>query len=282
MTAGRHTGPLRRGDEGDAMTASLPGYGVVDTVVCDIDGVVLLGKNPVPGARTALQVLRDAGLGIMFATNNSTKTPTTIAQRLRDIVGFDPGADNVVNSGAATARFLADKVDAVYVLGSDGLRETLRGAGITVVSDWHGADSVVTGLDFNVSYQSFVGAALAVQHGATFYATNTDATYPTSEGRYPGAGALTAVVERATGQSPIVCGKPHEPMRAMLEDLGGDHPLIVGDRPETDIALGKIEGWATVLVLTGVIDDADAVPEQYQPDIVLDSLAGLPAALGLI
>ncbi len=263
------------------MTALLPGYGPVDTVICDIDGVVVLGSAPIPGAGEALHVLRRAGLSVLFVTNNSTKTPTTIAERLRDVVGFDPGPDGVVNSGVATGRFLAGRVDAVYVLGSDGLRQTLREAGVTVVTDWHDADSVVAGLDFNLSYQTLVEATLAVQHGATFYATNTDATYPTGEGLYPGAGALAAVVERATGRQPIVCGKPHEPMRAVLEDYGGDYPLIVGDRPDTDIALGKVEGWATALVLTGVTGDPDTVPEQFRPDIVLESLADLPGALGL-
>lgn len=263
------------------MTAALAGYGPVDTVVCDIDGVVVLGKQAIPGAGKALELLRDAGLHVLFATNNSTKTPATVAERLREIVGFDPGADSVVTSGAATARFLIGKVEAVYVLGTDGLRETLRQAGVSMVTDWRAADAVVCGLDFDVSYQAMVDATLAVQHGATFYATNNDATYPAPEGQYPGAGALTAVIERATGLDPIVCGKPYEPMRTMLEDYGGDCPLIVGDRPETDIALGKVEGWATALVLTGVIADPGAVPERYKPDLVLESLAELPAALGL-
>lgn len=264
------------------MIAILPGSGPIDSIVCDIDGVVVLGKDPVPGAGVALQTLRDAGLNVMFATNNSTKTPAMVAQRVHEVVGFDVGAENVVNSGAATARFLAGKVDAAYVLGTDALRETLRTGGVNVVVDWRAADAVVAGLDFNVEYQAFVAASLAVQHGATFYATNSDATYPTAEGLYPGAGALVAVVERATGRTPIVCGKPHGPMRAMLEDHAGEHPLVVGDRPDTDIALGKAEGWATALVLTGVTTDAAAVPPDLEPDLVLESLAGLPKALGLI
>ncbi|MDX2342725.1 MAG: HAD-IIA family hydrolase [Acidimicrobiia bacterium] len=263
------------------MTAVLPGYGRVDTVLCDIDGVVVLGKDPVPGAGKALQTMHDAGIRVLFVTNNSTKTRATIAKVLRDTVGFDPGADAVVNSGVATGQFLAGKVEAVYVLGTDGLRESLRDSGVNVVEDWHEADAVVTGLDFNLSYASLVGATLAVQHGATFYATNDDSTYPTAEGLYPGAGSISAVVERATGLTPIVCGKPYEPMRTLLEQYAGDHPLIVGDRADTDIALGKAEGWATALVMTGVTTDVGDIPHRYQPDIVLESLAELPAALGL-
>ncbi len=261
--------------------ASLPGFDSIDTLICDIDGVVVLGTTPIPGAGPALTRLQDAGISVMFVTNNSTKAPAMIAQKLLDIVGFETTADRVINSGAATALFIVDRVERVYVLGTDGLRDTLGAAGIKVVTDWHEADAVVSGLDFNLSYDALVGATLAVQHGATFYATNVDVTYPTPEGQYPGAGALAAVIERATGITPIVCGKPHKPMRLMLEGLGGRQPLIVGDRPDTDIALGKIEGWATALVLTGVTHDAAEVPDEYRPDVVIASLADLPDTLGI-
>jgi HAD superfamily hydrolase (TIGR01450 family) len=263
------------------MIGKLAGYGPIDTVVCDIDGVVVLGADPIPGVGEALHRLRAGGLVVIFATNNSTKAPATIARTLRETVGFDPGPDSVVNSGVAAARFLQGKAAAVYVLGADGLRDTLRGFGITVVADWREADTVLTGLDFDVTYQRLAGAVLAVQHGAAFYATNSDATFPTADGEQPGAGAITAVVERATGLLPIVCGKPFAPMRTVLQDYGGDRPVMVGDRPETDLALGKNEGWATALVLTGVTKDPKDVPKEYTPDLVLDSLAELPDALGI-
>ncbi len=263
------------------MTSALSGHGPIDTIVCDIDGVIMLGAEPVPGAREALTLLRDAGLDLIFATNNSTRKPSDIRKHIIAVVGFDPGSNAIVNSGVATARFIVDKVKRVYVLGSDGLRDTLRDGGVTVTDDWRMADAIVTGIDFTVTYSAFAEAGLAVQNGATFYATNSDASYPRPDGLYPGAGALTTVVERTTGQKPITCGKPFEPMRIALEDLGGSKPLIVGDRPDTDIALGKAEGWATALVLTGVIDDPAQVPAELTPDVVLNSIADLPAALGL-
>ena len=169
----------------------------------------------------------------------------------------------------------------MYVLGTDGLRETLRTAGLTVTADWQEADTVVCGLDFEVTYRALVEASLAVQHGAAFYATNSDATYPSEEGLYPGAGALIAVIERATGKAPIVCGKPFLPMRQLLNGLGGEKALIVGDRPDTDIALGMAQGWFTVLVLTGVVSDGSQVPEELRADMTIDSIAELPGLLGL-
>ncbi len=263
------------------MSGQLIGHGPVDTVVCDIDGVLVLGSEPIAGAGRTLSRLKDAGLALTFATNNSTKTPSLIRERLRTVIGFDPDPESIVNSGVATARFIADKVKLVYVLGSDGLRDTLRAGGIELTTDWEAADAIVTGLDFEVSYELLSRAGLAVQNGATFYATNADASYPRPDGLYPGAGALAAVIERTTGVSPIVCGKPHGPMRAMLGDLGGSHPLVIGDRPDTDIALGKIEGWGTALVLTGVVRDPTSIPPELKPDIVLQSIADLPTALGL-
>lgn len=261
------------------MTGSLAGR-PVDTVVCDIDGVVLLGKEPVPGARAALETIRDAGIRVAFATNNSTRTREDVAANVESCTGFAASPESVVTSGAATARFLVGKVSTVYVLGSDGLRATLRDAGIVVDADWRRADAVVAGLDFELDYAALVGATLAVNHGAAFYATNTDATYPMPEGAYPGAGALAAAVTAATGVEPLVCGKPHAPMRDMVASIG-EHPMVVGDRPETDIALGIAQGWPTALVLTGVVKNAEQVPAEYRPDVVLASIAELPERLGL-
>ncbi len=263
------------------MGAALPGYGPIDTIVCDIDGVLLLGSEPIPGAREALETLEAAGIGLVFATNNSTKPPTAIREHVRQVVGYDPGAEAVINSGVATARFIAGKVNRVYVLGSEGLRQTLDEAGINLTENWREADAVVTGTDFHVTYELLAHAGLAVQNGATFYATNSDTSFPRPDGLHPGAGALTAVVALTTGVNPIVCGKPYRPMRDALEDLSGSGVLIVGDRPDTDIALGKEEGWATVMVLSGVVADARQIPPALTPDVVLNSIADLPIALGL-
>jgi HAD superfamily hydrolase (TIGR01450 family) len=261
--------------------AALPGYGRIDTIVCDIDGVLLLGSAAIPGARVALEQIRAADIRLIFATNNATKPPPEVRKHVREVVGFDPGPNSVVTSGVATARFIAGQVNRVYVLGSDGLRQTLGEAGITITDDWREADAVVTGTDFNVTYKLLADAGLAVQNGATFYATNSDVSFPRPDGLHPGAGAITAVVALTTGVSPIVCGKPFPPMRDTLEDLGGAGILVVGDRPDTDIALGKEEGWATVLVLSGVVSNPEQIPAALTPDVVLSSIADLPIALGI-
>jgi 4-nitrophenyl phosphatase len=123
---------------------------------------------------------------------------------------------------------------------------------------------------------------LAIRAGAGFYATNADATYPMPEGLYPGGGAIVAFLERSTDVPAIVCGKPHAPARAMVRKLAGDGGvLVVGDRAETDIGMGIAEGWATALVLTGVVENPAQVAAEYRPDLVLGSIAELPGALGV-
>ncbi len=167
------------------------------------------------------------------------------------------------------------------MLGTEALVETLCDEGVATTDDWSEADAVVMGLNPRVTYESLAHAGLAIQNGATFYATNSDVAYPRPDGLYPGAGALVAAVAATTGVEPIFCGKPFSPMREVLKGRGGAHPLIIGDRPDTDIALGKAEGWPTVLVLSGVVSDPAAVPGEFTPDLVINSLADLPKTLGL-
>jgi HAD superfamily hydrolase (TIGR01450 family) len=263
------------------VTVRLDGDSPVDTVVCDIDGVILLGREAVPGAADALARLRANGIEIVLATNNSSRRPDVVRKLVADVVGFDAGPDGVVTSGMATAELIAEKVSRVYVVGTDGLRDTLREGGVGVTGDWSEADAVVAGLDPAVTYDALAAAGLAIQNGAVFYATNNDASFPRPDGLYPGAGALVAALVTTTGCEPVVCGKPHAPMRRAIARRGGDHCVVVGDRPETDIALGIAEGWATVLPLTGVISDPGAIPADLEPDVIVASIAELPKHLGL-
>jgi len=111
-------------------------------------------------------------------------------------------------------------------------------------------------------------------------ACNDDPTYPTETGLWPGGGAIAAAIETAAGRRAEVAGKPHAPMvEAVRAALGPGPTWVVGDRPETDMALGRVGGWGTVLVLSGVISDPRAVPAALRPDLVVALLADLPALL---
>lgn len=250
------------------------------TLVCDLDGVLYRGPEPVGGAGAALEEIAAAGIRLLFATNNSTRTAAEVAAVIGSRTRYPANPEDVVTSAMATAHHLAGATKGVFVIGGRGLPPTLSAAGIPICEAWREADCVVVGLDPNLTYEKLADATLAVRAGARLVATNDDATFPTPQGLVPGAGALVAALERATGRQAEVCGKPHEPMRRLLRELAAEGPVVViGDRVETDIALGKAEGWATVVTLTGVSTPEEA--ERAGADHVVASIVDLPPILGI-
>ena len=250
------------------------------TIVFDLDGVLHLDRHGIAGAGTALRRLAAAGFDFVFATNNSAKTPSMVARDLEERIGFSPDPGTVVTSGMAAGAHLATEGPVCMVLGAPALVETLESYGLAITGSRSEAGALVVGLDPELSYRGLAEATLAVQAGATLYATNVDPTYPTPEGLVPGAGAIVAAITTATGVKPFVCGKPHGPMRSLVRALVRSSPVwVVGDRLDTDIALGDAEGWSTVLVLSGVTARVDET-DRPQPDVLLDSVADLPSYLG--
>ena len=253
------------------------------TFVFDLDGVVYVDHMGVPGAGETLAFLERSGHQVLFATNNSSRAVDAVVEKIRTRTGFAARPEAVITSGLAGADLLRGDDETCLVLGSPGLEQTLESAGIAVTADHAHATTLVVGLDRGLSYERLAGAVLAVRRGARFIATNDDATYPTPDGQYPGCGALVAAVERATGATPIVCGKPHGPMRTLIERKI-EHPDVwmVGDRPETDLALAARAGWGKILALTGVAGVADDLEPELQPDLRLTSIADLQTFVSAI
>jgi 4-nitrophenyl phosphatase len=245
-------------------------------VVFDLDGVIFLGPDVIPGAGAALGRLADAGWRILFATNNATRSVATITSRITDQAGFRADPDLVVTSAIAARDMIGSDDQPVFMVGEEGLADTLRDGGVELTADASGARSVVVALDRSFTYDRLKAASLAIRRGARFIATNTDVTFPTPQGQVPGAGSLVAAVRAASGAEPEIAGKPHRPMiDAVAQRLGPGDTWMVGDRPETDLAFGREAGWRTVLTLTGVTHDPALVPEAWQPDLVAASLATL-------
>lgn len=248
-------------------------------IVCDLDGVVYLGDEGIPGAGDTLASLAEAGHRLLFCTNNSSRTRVAVADKIRRLTGFEVDPESVLSSARAAARLVRGEATSAFVVGGDGIHEALSDEGIERTDDWRRADTVVVGLDVHFDYDRLAGAARAVRNGARLVATNHDATYPTPTGLLPGAGSIVAAVEVAAGCTAEVAGKPHDPMRRLVrERCGEDRVWVVGDRIDTDLAMAFEEGWGSVLVLTGVSGPADAEHEPA-PDLVLDSVADLPEAL---
>jgi len=249
------TTPAATEPEGSIPTRSGPG-----NVVLDLDGCLYVGDTPVPGAREAIERLDGAGLRIVYATNNSTKSPDVVAERIAAIVGLivDPGS--VVTSAMAAASMIGNDDSPALLIGEQGLTDSFRAEEIATTEDPHEARAVVVGLDRGISYERIRRASHAVRLGARFIGTNPDPTFPTTGIPDPGAGSIIAAVSSASGVQPEFAGKPHAPMlRSVSSVLGAGPTWIVGDRPSTDLALGVSAGWMTVLVLTGVTGDAAGV-----------------------
>jgi len=236
----------------------------------DLDGVVWLGEEVIPGAPEAIARLRSAGEALAFVTNNSFGPRSLVEAKLARM-GIDPG-DDVVTSAMAAARLVAPG-ETVLLCAGPGAREELEARGATVVEDGD-ADAVVVGFHRTFDYERMRIASTAVRRGARLLATNDDATYPTPEGVIPGGGSILASIVTATGQAPIVAGKPYPPMVDVVRARLGPTGVMVGDRPDTDGRFAVAMGYDFALVLSGVTT-ADDLPVDPTPALVAADLSTL-------
>jgi glycerol-1-phosphatase len=254
---------------------------VYDVGLLDLDGVVYLSGTAIPGAAEALRKADAAGMRLAYVTNNAFRTPAAIAALLTSF-GVPAAQEDVVTSAQAAARLLAERLPAgapVLVIGGSGLRMALRERGLRPVST--AADhplAVVQGYSPDVSYSMLAEGSLAVAAGALFVGSNGDLTLPSRRGRQPGNGSLLQVIATATGVRPLVAGKPEPPLHnESVLRTGARHPLVVGDRLDTDIEAAHRVDADSMLVLTGVTGPAEAVlaPPSQRPTYLAEDLAGL-------
>ena len=252
-----------------------------DGLLLDLDGCVYTGRTAVPGAARALNGLAEAGVPVVFLTNNASRSARQVADHITEL-GVDARPEQVLTSGIVAARELARTMPAgapVLVVGSEALADQVRDAGLSVVT--RAADdpvAVVQGHSPDTGWRQLAEICTAVRAGAEWWATNLDRTFPTEAGLLPGNGSFVRVVQETTGATPQVAGKPAASMmRAGTDLLGAARPLMVGDRLETDIAGARAAGITAGLVLTGVHreEDARAAPAEERPHMLLDSLLDL-------
>ncbi len=245
--------------------------------VMDMDGVIIRGTQPVPGAAEFIHKLREKNLRFLILTNNSMYTPRDLANRLRHI-GVDVPDDRVYTSAIATARFLYSQRPGgtAYVIGEAGLTTALHEFGY-VLSE-HEPDYVVIGETNTYSFERISRAIRLVAAGARFIATNPDPVGPGEEGITPATGAVAALIERATGVAPYFVGKPNPLMlRTALRtiDAHSEDTVMIGDRMDTDIVMGIESGLETILVLTGVTTREQAERYPYRPTRIVESIADI-------
>jgi 4-nitrophenyl phosphatase len=253
-------------------------------VLFDMDGVIYVGNQPLPGVQELFDYLDASGRRWLCITNNASNTSAMFADKLAKM-GIHAAPEHILGSAEATASWLAGEAprgSKVIMLGMDGLRSALLKEGFELVTDPHEAAYAVAGINFHLHYDQLADVTLAIRAGAQFIGTNTDPTYPSERGQIPGTGSILALLTAATGVQPTVVGKPYPGMYQLAMRRLGAEPattLMVGDRYETDIVGAVKLGLITAGVLTGISSRAEFEQSDPRPDLVLE---GLPELLRLM
>jgi glycerol 3-phosphatase-2 len=253
---------------------------VYDLAMLDLDGVVYVGGEAVPGAPDHLTAVREHGMRLAFITNNASRPPGVVAAHLREL-GVAAEDTDVVNSAQAAARVLVERFGVgarVVRLGAEGLAEALHDEGLVGVGAEDEAVAIVTGYGPQVRWAEIMRAAVRIRDGLPWVATNSDMTFPTAFGVAPGHGVQVEMLRSFTGVDPIVAGKPERPLLdETVRRVGGRRPLMVGDRLDTDIEGANRAGYDSLLVLTGVTGLAEVVAagERLRPTYIATDLGGL-------
>ncbi|PPL14717.1 HAD-IIA family hydrolase [Microterricola pindariensis] len=248
-----------------------------DEIECwltDMDGVLVHENEPLPGAAELLEQWRTEGNPYLVLTNNSIFTPRDLSARLR-ASGLIVPEEAIWTSALATAAFLKSQSPggSAFVIGEAGLTTALHEAGFIMTET--SPDYVVVGETRNYSFEAITKAIRLIVGGARFIATNPDATGPSADGPMPATGAIAALITKATGMEPYIVGKPNPMMfRSAMNKIGAhsENTAMIGDRMDTDIVAGIEAGLHTILVLTGISDDAEIARYPFRPDEILSGV----------
>lgn len=265
---------------------------MISTVLCDLDGVVWLAHEPIPGSVEAIAALRASGRRVLFVTNNSA-APVAEHEAALDAVGI-PARGDVVSSAMAGAA-LVEPGERVLVAGGPGVVEAVERRGAVAVhntgefddAELAAFDAVVVGLHRDFDYRRLRAAARAVTAGARLIGTNGDTTYPTPSGLDPGGGALVVAVATVAGVEPVYGGKPHRPMADLIIELLSTadvrfdpaNALMVGDRVDTDGRFALHLRSPFALVRSGVCEPGDVLAGDVEPVLDVADLAAVTDAL---
>jgi HAD superfamily hydrolase (TIGR01450 family) len=252
-----------------------------DLLMFDLDGVVYIDGRAVEHAAESLSAAREAGAHVAFITNNPSRTPTQVAEHLRQL-GVSAQPHDVVTSAQAAARLLLEEHGTgapIAVLGAEGLVWAVTEAGLEAVEVGDPrAVGIVSGYAPEVRWRVIMRAATLIRNGLPWVATNTDLTLPIDDGLAPGHGLLVRLISDFAEVTPRIAGKPERPLLdETRRRVQGEHPLMVGDRLDTDIEGAHRAETDSLLVMTGVSSLADVIaarPEE-RPDWIAHDLTAL-------
>jgi NagD protein len=249
----------------------------IECWLTDMDGVLVHEGRALPGAADVIKQWKEEGLRFLVLTNNSIYTPRDLAARLK-ATGLAIPEEAIWTSALATADFLHSQKPkgTAFVLGEAGLTTAMHEIGY-VMTDVN-PDYVVLGETRNFNFDSLTKAIRLINNGSRFIATNPDATGPSADGVLPATGSVAALITKATGKDPYIVGKPNPMMfRSAMNKINAHSETtgMIGDRMDTDIVAGIEAGLHTVLVLTGIADDAEINKYPFRPNEILNSIADL-------
>ena len=254
-----------------------PALKKVKALFLDMDGVLWTDKKEIGNLHEVFESIRESGLIPLFGTNNASKTPQEYCEKLARF-GVSVKPEQFFTSGIAAVYQLRKDFPQgakVYVFGMPSLKKMLSDNGIEIVEE--NADAVVVSIDWHITYEKIARSMIEIcEHGAKFYATNTDSTFVTENGWRPGGGTMVSCVQTCTGVKPFVIGKPNTVMIEMACSAYGlqrDEIMAVGDRFETDILGGMNFGAKTALVLSGYETPETVRSLERKPDLVCADLA---------
>lgn len=244
----------------------------------DLDGTIYQGTDRIEGAQAFIAKLNAQQINYLFLTNNSTKTPTMVAEFLTTVHGIQTSVEQIYTSAMATADYLVNNLslDAgtrIFAIGEMGLKQALTDAGYILTDEQ--PDVVVIGMDTQVTYAKFEKAALAIRNGAIYVATNLDTNIPNERGLVPGAGSLNALITTATGIQPLAIGKPNAQIVNLAlarMKIQSTEALLVGDNYFTDIMAGINAQVDTLMTYTGISTRAEVAEYAQAPTYEVENL----------
>ena len=248
-------------------------------ILLDVDGVLHVSGEPIPGAVEAVARLRAEGHRLRFVTNNSTRSRATLVEELRG-VGHELDDDDLQTTPIAAAEQLGGR--RVYALVMSAIVPDL--AGIELVGD--SADAVlVGGCDETVepnqvfSYMNLARAFSEIQGGADLFCLHKNAWWQTARGPMLDSGGFVAALEYSTGVEATIVGKPSAAFyAAALAALDAEPELtwLVTDDLDQDVRGAQLFGMKTLLLRTGKFRPDTLERSTTIPDAVLSSIAQVP------
>ncbi|MFX3635499.1 MAG: HAD-IIA family hydrolase [Candidatus Pristimantibacillus sp.] len=245
--------------------------------IFDLDGTIYLGDELIDGALETIQYLQSENKKLLFLTNKTIDSRANYVDKLNRL-GIRVELENLLNPALVTIHYLQENHPGakVYIIGEEILRQELVSSGIRLASSPEDTDVVVVSWDRDFHYDHLDFAYQSIKRGAAVIATHPDRTCPMPGGDVPDVAGMMGAIEGTTGQKiAVIMGKPSILTATTALDilqLRADQCLMVGDRLETDIRMGRDAGMSTGLVLTGITRQADVDATAYKPSYIMQSV----------